>query len=179
MIVRRYGSINNALERRSHFKLTLPEDQLISDATYNTLPELVKQFYSRFVSGDTGEFLGWKPNKVDWQVVSPRMYSATTSLTYNVGDTIVQGQSRGEIVFVNGTSIVIGKTKDTFVDDANHTGVTLLEEASVDPTLLTYLTPVSHYENETNINDEKKAILVLDRGVATELEDIVEGLLNE
>lgn len=185
----KYGSIANAQSQIAFYRVNYEQDDsVLSTAAYDALGTKQKQFWSPIL-GYNDKVINYQRKELDLVVETNKVISlggAFGGLVEN--DVIKQSASvMGTVGFANTTSVVLKHVSGTWATNtsvyyvgsnssanASITSVTTLDQP-LDTTTLTYWTSVSKYEEESELNEKRKIINLLDASYL----DIIERDMRE
>lgn len=192
-IVSKYGTFEKAVTTIRHWALSWGDiDEEIPTSFYNNnLPNVLKKYYlPRF--GYSANILSFVRKPADWTVNTNRILTATGTMngnaTFSTNDavTFVSG-GKGTLVWANTTQFMIqhiqGNCSPSVLTanggaNANVTSVsTTAVNISLDEEI--YWKPVTYFEWETNRNEEKKSIYLMDANFALEASEDIRKKLRE
>lgn len=193
----KYGSLTNARSKIKFYRSNyIEDDNVISTAAYNALSALQKPFWSPII-GSSNVILNYQRKKEDVVYNTNKTLSLSISLvgeTEYVVDEQVK-QMNGSVVAALG-SLKYSNTSVAIVDDiqgsfstsynlvgttsgANSTVSTIdTLSTSIDPTIQNYFVPVSYYDYEEELNEQRKNIRLLDSTYVNDIEEQFKDLLQ-
>lgn len=193
----KYGSLTNARSKTKFYRSNyISDDSTLTVAAYNALSTLQKSFWSPVISVDN-KVSSYQRKKEDVQYNTNKTMSLSISLsgsTQYIIDEIVRQTSGGVVVasgclrYSNSSVAVVDSVQGSFsssyslvgtTSGANSTvsSVTTLS-TSIDPTIQNYFVPVSFYEYEEELNEQRKNIRLLDSAYVNDIEEKFKELLS-
>lgn len=177
-IEKKYGSIYRARRDVIFYCNNYAGDETTIDTpAYNALPSNLKKYWSP-VLDITGTPYEYARSRDDTIISTNKIISANITLTntvsFSVGEKVIQNntQAYGYVTFSNSSIIMLQhifgsfNANSVFSEDsdaaASVTTVTTISE-TIPATEAVYFSPVTYYEFEDNINEQKRAINVLDK----------------
>jgi len=173
----------------------IADDTSLSTAAYNALSELQKSFWSPII-GNNNSISGYLRKREDKTYVTNQTLSLSTAVVGNTSYTVseqVKQTSGGVVValgnlkFSNSSVAVVDNIQGSFTTSYNLVGVTSGANSvvssvstlstSIDPTIQNYFVPVTYYEYEEEINEQRKNIRLLDSVYVTSIEEKLKELL--
>jgi len=193
----KYGSLTNARSKVKFYRSNyLEDDNIISTAAYNALAEQQKRFWSPVV-GSSNAILNYQRKREDVVYNTNKTLSLSISLVGNTSYSVEEQvkQSNGNVVvalgnlkFSNSSVAIIDSIQGAFSTSYNLIGTTSGANStvsavntlstSIDPTIQTYFVPVSVYDYEEEINEQRKNIRLLDSAYVVDIEEKFKELLN-
>jgi len=195
-INKKYNSLSNARRNISYWRVNWYTDDTTLDVSgYNALPSNRKKYF-RPVIGYTGNVVNYVRSELDYTVETNKTISITVSnsASFAVGDYITQSTNNqisatGFIKEVSDNNIVaqniLGNFSNTSITvgqvisenySSNVTNVSLLNE-SIPSDELVYWTYVTQYDYETELNESKRHIRILDRSYLSQIEKEISEIL--
>lgn len=193
----KYGSLTNARSKTKFYRSNyISDDSTLTVTAYNALSTLQKSFWSPVIGVDN-KVSSYQRKKEDVQYNTNKTMSLSISLSgstqYTIDETVRQ-TSGGVVVasgclrYSNSSVAVIDNIQGSFsssyslvgtTSGANSTvsSVTTLS-TSIDPTIQNYFVPVSFYEYEEELNEQRKNIRLLDSAYVNDIEEKFKELLS-
>jgi hypothetical protein len=178
-IAKKYGSVEGAMETVLFYRNDwADDDSVLSPAAYESLPNVLKKYWSANADQDD-TVLNYTRTPEDWTVNTNKIVSLkfTVAPTLVDGDKYTQGDASGFVKFVNGTVVVLQHIVGTFVVNADITSVATIFDA-FDPDEIIYWTAVDAYTRETELNNQKKQIQLLDKKYLEIVDNELQTLLS-
>jgi len=189
-ITKKYGSVRNAYQKILFYRNNYDQDDsILNESGYRALPEDSKKYWSATVNFDN-KVLGYERIKENTTVATNRIITFEISLVGNtqftVGEKVTQGDSSGFVTFSN-SSVITLQHIQSFIDingnviqsgyilgdqssaNAEITSANLIFNAfggttgGMSPNEEIYFSQVTAYDFETEINEQKKNMKILDR----------------
>lgn len=203
-IIKKYGDLETAQETISHFQTNWATDPInMSVAGYlAALPQVQKYYIPVF--GNKSKIMSYTRRKEDWVANTNEIVKLTvdnsTKFVYNEVIEVSNDNGRGVVAYtgddyiaiqhvlgnVGGynpfdASVVIGQT---ITGETSGTTGTITARDVLQTVLAAeeyiFWEPVSYYDKETNINESKRYIYLLDQNLAYKVsEDIRKSLLKK
>jgi len=201
-IVKKYGSLQNAIEKTAFYRITYKnDDRMLSPAQYNDnilTPGYLKKYWKPVVN-EAGTTLFYD-RKNDMTVVETNkimeIYVSNTQ-TFTNGENVLQSNTaggllgKGQIKSLETDRIIIQHIEGAF---ANTTGVVSTikgQESNTTSTVTNtrvlytalsaqeyvYWEPVSYYTYESEINESRKFITLIDSAYVDRIEKEIQELL--
>lgn len=178
-LIKKYGSLENALEKVIFWRNNWHEAEDITISAYESLPPVRKKYFVPVFRDEKGVILGYKRKQNDWSFNTNRLvkYVVSGSHTFQYDEMVVikNGSTvvgQGEIEYANGTTIILKSVQNTYnhigtmesrtgsssvsissVTDIEGTGITALE--------LSYYSPVTAYDFEKEKNEYNKSLIAI------------------
>lgn len=174
-IISKYGSLEKAMRKTSFYRTTSDKEARITIAGYNSLPYRFKKYYEPVL--DVNGSVNAYKRKTDLDITNTNMIVTLTLSTVNqnftVGEEIqVDGTHYATVTLVDGNIItcqhvnggfVVG---DTIVGQDSNSSATITSVTTISETLAfteaAYWEPISYFQNEREVNEEKKQVMLLD-----------------
>ena len=192
----KYGSLSDARSKIKFFRSNyIADDTVLSVAAYSALSELQKSFWSPII-GINNSVNSYARKREDKTYVTNQTLSLNIStigsVEYVVGEQVKQSSgsvlvATGNLKFSNSSVAVIDNIQGSFTTAYNLVGITSKANStvssvttlsnSIDPTILNYFVPVTYYEYEEEINEQRKNIRLLDSIHVTRIEEKLKELL--
>lgn len=179
----KYGSLENAQRQIAFWRNDwASDDSLISVSTYNAFGAGLKKYWNAVLDYD-GNVIGYERKKEDWIVTTNMIVSFSgDGSELEVGDwypyiptTPPPGHppdnGEGFVTFANSSVITVQHVTNTYPISSTVTQVIPVDEVH-------YWSPVSCYTAETEANQDKRNIKLLDNRLTQQVEKEVERLLN-
>jgi Base plate wedge protein 53 len=192
----KYGSLTEARSKVKFYRSNyISDDTTISITAYNALSELQKSFWSPIIGNNSNiasyarkrEDVVFNTNKtlsLDISLVGEIEYSANEQVKQTSGGLVV---ATGSVRFSNSSVAVIDNIQGSFTTTYNLVGVTsganstvssvTTTSTSIDPTIQNYFVPVTFYEYEEELNEQRKNIRLLDSSFVIRIEEKFKELL--
>ncbi len=185
----KYGSIANAQNQVAFYRVNYDQDDsVLSTAAYSALGTKQKQFWSPIL-GYNEKVINYQRKEIDLVVETNKVISLSGSFGGLVENDILKQSATvtGTVGFANTTNVVLKHVTGTWANstsvyyvgsnslaNATITSVTTLDQP-LDTTVLSYWTSVSKYEEESELNEKRKVINLLDAAYL----DVVERDMRE
>ncbi len=195
-IAKKYGSIRNAYQKILFYRNNYDQDDsFIDQSGYSSLPEESKKYWVANVSFDN-RIIGYERIKENTSVATNKIISFEIQLSGNtqfiLGEKVIQGDSSGFVTFSNSSVITLQHISD-FVDEFNNvvqsgyivgdqslanaeiTSANLIFNAfggtvgSMSPNEEIYFSPVTAYDYENEINEQRKNMKILSKNLAQDV----------
>ena len=196
-IENKYGSASNARSKIKFYRSNyVGNESSVSVTAYNALSSIQKSFWSPVIGNNNG-IIGYNRKKEDITYSTNRTVSlgisVVGSISYLVGEQVRQTSggvvvATGNLKFSNSDSAVIDNIDGTFTTTSNLIGVTSganstvssvsIISTSIDPTIQNYFVPVTFYEYEEELNEQRKNIRLLDSAYVVDIEEKFKELMN-
>lgn len=193
----KYGSLTNARSKVKFYRSNyIEDDTVISSAAYNALSALQKRFWSPIV-GNSNVILNYQRKKEDVVFNTNKTLSLSISLVgeteYAVDEQVRQTNGTtvvalGSLKYSNSSVAIIDDIQGSFSTSYNLVGTTSGANStvssvdtlstSIDPTIQNYFVPVSFYDYEEELNEQRKNIRLLDSTYVTDIEEQFKDLLQ-
>ena len=196
-IAGKYGSTSIAKETVVKYRVAWYEDdRTITSSTYNAFTPNIKKYWDPVVGGSNTKIVGYKRKQVDWENNTNKIIRTTVAngAAFSVGDKlqqmngIVVGGS-GVVEFANTTHVTLkhitgditANSSLTLTDGTTNTTVSSIISTnySIPALEASYWQPVYAYDNETEINNRKKEIKLIDKAFTFNVVKELKALLNE
>lgn len=185
-ITKKYGSLRNAHQTILYYRNNYDQDDsIITEVGYSVLSAEAKKYWKPTVNFDN-RIIGYEREKTDWIVSTNRILSLEITLqsnaTFNINEKVNQNDASGFVTFSNTSVLTIQHISGTFSNTYNVVGedskanaeiglITTVYNAfdnvnfprSMSPNEEVYYSPVTAYEYENELNEQKKQISLLDR----------------
>lgn len=198
MIKDKYGSIENAQEEIVFYRVDwTSDDSMITTAAYESLPAKNKKYWAPVI-GTNNKVTSYERAVVDWALETNKIVQLSITQTNNaasiaVGDKLYQltsGSRTAEAVVeaINAAGIISVKhvtgefaagAKTTYVNNVvygNCTSATVVS-TNLDPVEENYWVAVNAYDYETELNESKKHIQLIDKIYIDAIERDIRNLL--
>lgn len=192
----KYGSLSDARSKIKFFRSNYVEDDSsLSTSAYNALAQTQKRFWSPVI-GINNSISSYTRKREDVVFNTNKTLSINVSVVGNTQYTIgeqVQQKSGGVVVaagslkFANTTVAVVDNIQGAFTTSYNLVGVSSGANStvslvntlstSIDPTIQNYFVPVTFYEYEEELNEQRKNIRLLDSAYLTDIEESFKELM--
>lgn len=192
----KYGSLTEARSKVKFYRSNyISDDTTLSVAAYNALSQLQKSFWSPIIGNNSNvggyarkrEDIVFNTNKtllLDISLVGETEYSLNEQVKQTSGGLVV---ATGSLKFSNTSVAVIDSVQGSFTTNYNLVGVTsganstvssiTTISTSIDPTIQNYFVPVTFYEYEEEVNEQRKNIRLLDSAFVIRVEEKFKELL--
>jgi hypothetical protein len=196
-ITNKYGSLTVAKRNIKFFRSNyVSDDSMISTGTYNGLSSNQKRFWYPIVGADNNviryerkkEDIIFQTNKTQQlsiSIVGNTSFSTNEYIYQTSGAVTV---SSGTVSFSNSTVCIVSNIGGTISTSYNLNGGDSLANATVssvvtlstdiDPEIQSYFESVSFYDYETEANEKKKNIRLIDVAYVSEIERQFKKLLS-
>lgn len=175
----------------------------ISVADYNALPPNQHRYYQPFYNVDTGEVVRYTRVRADWIINTNALVSVSCVGNTFSNDEVVYinfdatHQGRGQVSFANSTTIHIQHVSGILYANASvlitgnsyvygtesKANVAFTATTSLANNIVTgeeiYWDSISVYDYENEINESKKSIKILDKGLSLNVSDKLTDLLAQ
>jgi len=187
-IQQKYGSVAKAQDTIVFFRNNWQADEtIINPGAYNSLPGALKKYWAPIIDYKN-MISSYERAKLDTVVetnyVVEIQHNKTTPFTF--GEIVKQGSASGIVSGVSSGVIIVEKIQGSFTTGAvtNYTGSETATASSV-TTLnqpipsneLVYYSPVTAYEYEDELNEQRKEIYILDKSYLNQIELEMKTLL--
>ena len=196
-IIKKYGSIAEASERISHYRVSR-SDATIDLAGYNALTSRRKKYWVPYTD-EAGTVLYYKRSRIDMISATNAHIMLLASLNeanmpnFIVGEHVTQTVggivvASGDVVRVTANSLDLQHIQGTFVigsvsgmssDQQASVGEVISNGVTIHSDELVYWEPVSFYDYEQELNEQKREIKMLVPSVAIQTVRAHEEILNE
>lgn len=194
-IIKKYGTVELAQEKIVYYQVNWSVDEtMLSPGAFDSLPAVSKKYWNPMI-GHRGSIISYERKQIDLTVET----NSTIELTVVSGSDFtleeqVKQTSGGSIVasgfvkYVSATSVVVEKVTGTFSTSyslVNYDGdvttsvstVTTLDQA-ISTEEAIYWSPVTAYEYEELLNEQKKQIYLIDKTYLDQIELEMKSLLT-
>lgn len=194
----KYGSYEDAYGKIAFWRLNWPSDEaeLSNDLFQQTVPPEMRKYYNAVYLGK--EVIGsWVRAREDWTVSTNRIALITLDdepdTDYTVGERLSfsllgEDVATAEVEYHDGTSLWVKNTQGTIEAGQTVTGsasaaaadVSTIENVSTPIPAAEYdfWSPVTFWDMETEINESKRFITLIDTNYAREISDDMEKFLQ-
>jgi hypothetical protein len=174
-IISKYGSIEKAMRNTAFYRTTSDKETRLTIAGYNSLPYRFKKYYEPVLDVN-GSVSGYK-RKTDLDITNTNMIVTMTLSTVNqnftVGEEIqVDGTHYATVTLADGDIITCQHVNggfevgDTIVGQDSNSSATITSVTTISETLAfteaAYWEPISYFQHEREINEDKKQVMLLD-----------------
>jgi len=195
-ITKKYGSLRNAYQKILFYRNNYDQDDsFIDESGYNALPEETKRYWVANINFDNN-VIGYERIKENTIVSTNRIITFDVTLVGNtefiLGEKVIQGESSGFITFSN-SSVITLQHISGFVDESDDiiqsgyisgdqslanaeiTSANLVFNAfggatgSMSPNEEVYFSPVTAFDYENELNEQKKNIKILNKNVVQDV----------
>lgn len=193
----KYGSLTNARSKIKFYRSNyIEDDTVISTAAYNALSALQKRFWSPII-GNSNVILNYQRKKEDIVYNTNKTLSLSISLVgeteYLVDEQVKQMNGSvvaalGSLKYSNTSVAIVDDIQGSFSTSYNLVGTTSGANStvsaidtlstSIDPTIQNYFVPVSFYDYEEELNEQRKNIRLLDSTYVNDIEEQFKDLLQ-
>ena len=186
----KYGSQNEAQSKISHFRVNYAsDDTILSPSTYNALTGSLKKYFTP-VYNQTGTVMSYVRKEQDLFLETNKTVSIVVANTasFVLGERITSGSNSATITSIsNSTLLIVDKvvgslasTTITGIDSDTSTSTTTETTLSqpIPSVEVPYWEAVSCYDNESDINDSKRHIRLLDKAYVGKVEKQMRELLK-
>lgn len=196
-IATKYGSVSVAKETIVKYRVAWYEDdRTITTSTYNSFSPNIKKYWDPVLGENTSKVIGYKRKRIDWEnntnkvirlnVANGAGFSVGTKLQ-QLNGIVVNGS--GIVEFANTTHVTLkhitgditSNASLTLTDGATNTIVSnvISTSYSIPSAEVSYWQPVYAYDYETEKNNEKKNIRLIDKAFTFNVVKELKALLNE
>lgn len=201
-VTKKYGSYINAVEKIKFYRNNWSNVDDISVSFYDSLPKTLRNYWEpKF--GYNNKIIGYKRKQEDWKSVTNKIVSYAVSNTNFIVDEIIdivfddRNSGRGQIVSTANNLIYVHHVSGTFFTNEN-VGITessyVYGRESVVNTVFTsvssvannlseeelsYWTPVTYLEHETEKNEFNKSVRVIDSNLKQTMVNNLKDLMSE
>ena len=193
----KYGSLSNAKSKVKFYKSNyLDDDTVLSVSAYNALSELQKQFWSPVV-GSMNAVINYTRKKEEITYNTNQILSLDTSIvgstSFTDGEQVKQINGTvvvaiGSLKYSNSSVAIIDSIQGNFSTSYNLIGTSSganasvssisVISASIDPTIQNYFVPISFYDHEEDLNQQRRNIRLLDEAYVTDIEEKFKELMK-
>lgn len=185
-ITKKYGSLRNAYQTILFYRNNYDQDDsILTEIGYNALSSDVKRYWTPTVNFDN-KIIGYERERTDWSVSTNRILSLNVTLqsdtVFKENEKVNQDDASGFVTFSNTSLLTIQHISGSFSNTSNVVGeesganaevqtVTVVYNAfdnvsfpkSMSPNEEVYYSPVTAYDYENELNEQKKQISLLDK----------------
>lgn len=187
-IQRKYGSVAKAQDTIAFFRNNWQTDEaIINPGSYNGLPGALKKYWAP-IFDYKNTIISYERAKLDTVVetnfVIEMQHDGTTP--FQNGEIVKQGTASAIVSSVSSGVVVVEKVQGSFIagsitnyegsQTATVTSVTTLNQP-LPSNELVYFSPVSAYEYEDELNEQRKEIYILDKSYLNQIELEMKNLL--
>lgn len=193
----KYGSLSDARSKIKFFRSNYVEDDSsLSISAYNALAQTQKRFWSPVI-GINNSISSYARKREDVVFNTNKTLSINVSMVsdtqYTIGEQVQQKSggvvvAAGSLKFANTTVAVVDSIQGAFTTSYNLVGVSSGANStvssvdtlstSIDPTIQNYFVPVTFYEYEEELNEQRKNIRLLDSVYLADIEETFKGLMT-
>lgn len=193
----KYGSITNARSKIKFYRNNYINDtSSITTPAYSALSEKQKNFWVPVI-GNNGQIIEYQRKRQEIIYNTNKTLSLSVSVVgntqYTVDEQVKQTSNSvitalGSVKFSNSSVVIVDDIQGSFSNTYNLVGVTsganstvsLVEtlSTSIDSTIQNYFIPVTFYEYEEELNEQRKNIRLLDTSYVSNLEEKFKELLR-
>lgn len=174
-LISKYGSVAKAMRKIAFYRTTYDKETRISVSAYNSLPSRFMKYYEPLFDSYDNIIAYRRSFNLDTtntnRIVSITL--ATVNGNFTVGEEIqVNGTNYGFVTLVDGTTVTCQHVNGTFSagntvtgQDSGATGTVTSSTTLVETIAYTdaaYWEPISYYDHEREINEDKKHVKLLD-----------------
>lgn len=186
-ITTKYGSIANAQMRTYAYRHNWASNESnLSVSAYNALPAKLKKYWNPILSYDA-VITGYERVQEDWETTTNQIISLSTSsnTTFQIDEIVSQNSAQGTVVWSNSSFVTLKHISGQFAANAQIVGSVTANVSDV--TIITepipldeqiYWEPVSYFQYESEKNEDKKNIKLVNVLYATDLEKELKNKLN-
>lgn len=191
-IIKKYNSIQRASQRILFYRNNFDQDDsILTESGYSSLSQNQKRYWTPTVNFNN-QIIGYERQK-DNNIISTNKIVAitlSTNQSLNIGERVVQNNTgaSGEVAFSNTTNLtlrhIVGQFSNTAVitGDDSRISVTPTLASTLKQTLpddeMVYYSPVTYYDYENELNEQKKGIQVIDSRFKPVIETKFRELMN-
>lgn len=188
-IINKYGSVSKAQERILFFKNNWESDEsMLSTGSYDSLPGLLKKYW-RPVFNYKGIISSYQRAESDAVVETNFTIEITHDgdLPFIIGDIVKQGSDASGIVKAVASGLIVVEkiqgefTKNTLTDYEETTTVSVTDTVTLNQAIpdneLIYWSPVTAYDYEEQLNEQKKIIYIVDKSYLNQIELEMKSLM--
>jgi hypothetical protein len=193
-IIKKYGTVELAQEKIAYYQVNWSVDEtMLSPGAFDSLPATIKKYWNPMI-GHRGSIISYERKQTDLTVETNTTVelTVTNGLNFTLEEQVKQ-TSGGSIVasgfvkYVSATSVVVEKVTGSFSTTyslVNYGGnvttsvsaVTTLNQ-SISAEEAAYWSPVTIYEYEDLLNEQKKQIYLIDKTYLDQIELEMKTLL--
>lgn len=193
----KYGSLTNARSKVKFYRNNYINDtSSITTAAYVALSEKQKDFWVPVI-GNNGQIIEYQRKKQEITYNTNKTLSLSISLVGNTSFTVDEQVKQtsnnvvtalGSVKFSNSSVVLVDDIQGSFSNTYNLVGITSganstvssvqTVSTSIDPSVQNYFTPVTFYEYEEELNEQRKNIRLLDTSYVSSLEERFKELLQ-
>lgn len=191
-LTKKYGSVRNAYQRVAFYRNNYDQDDtIVAESGYNAFTEEVKRYWKPTVNFEN-KIIGYDRARFDVMIATNKIISCNITLASNavftIGERVNQGNNSGFVTFSNTTSINLQHIVGSFTSNTNCLGeesganatitsVSTLYDAfdnqnfqgAMSPEEEVYYSPVSWYDYENELNEQKKKINLLNKNLVPDV----------
>lgn len=189
-IVQKYGSIANAQLQTAFYRVNPYEDDSITTAAYDALTSKQKKYWKPSTNY-MDEVVGYTRKEIDFVYETNAVVGLTGTFDVQIGSVIKQGSDVfGTVASANSSYVVLKHTTGTWA--ANTDTQVALSNTAANATITTvttlpggipseelvYWSPVSMYEYEMELNEERKNIRLVHTSLVDQIEREMRDILE-
>lgn len=198
LIIKKYGSLENALTRTYFFRTNYTDD-IITISAYEALPAALKKYWKPILSADN-VITGYDRSDINLTAETSKIETITVanSSQFEIGSIISQYNTStndrlatGIVDSKSNNNIIIKHVLGTFTPTSGNNSSAYTQSnlssssisnantlyTAISNTEIAYWEPVSFYDYESEINNSKRFIKLLDKSLIGQLESEIETLL--
>jgi hypothetical protein len=196
-------TIYNLQNKITYYRNNWYNGNRISVSDYNALPTNHHRYYQPIRNNDTGEILAYTRTPADWTINTNGLTGVTCSANTFTNNEVVyihfDGShiGRGQVSYSNNTTLILQHVSGTLYTNASvsitgssyvygtesGTNTAFTATSSIANTIVTgeeiYWDPVTIYDYESDKNESRKSIKVIDSGVSGALSSKLTELMAQ
>lgn len=190
-IVSKYGSVEAAQRKIAYYRINWVGDgTILTPQQFTSLPGASKKYYDPILSADL-ELTGYRRKRDDDRVATNQVLSLTITAnsSFTVGEEVqVNGSNYGFCTHSNSSVVnvqhIVGTiaANDTIIGVESNTAATVVSVTVLSSTIAAqdtqFWTPVSIYDNEAELNEQKKDIQLVDARYAGSINEELKRLMD-
>jgi hypothetical protein len=201
-LTKKYGSVRNAYQKVAFYRNNYDQDDtVISESGYNALTQDVKRYWKPNVNFDN-KIIGYDRARFDVMITTNRILQCNVSLVSNalftVGEKVNQGDSSGFVTLSNTTIVniqhIVGSISSNSYIVGEESGANGLVssvttiynsfdnqnfEKAMSPEEEVYYSPVSIFDYENELNEQKKQIALLNKNLVPDIHSKFRELMQD
>lgn len=191
-LILKYGSVANTVQQTAFYQVSYDlDDRIISTSTYAALSAGQKKYWVPILN-NTDQIINYQRKQLDTVVETNQVVMLTGTFSEITPSTIIKQSDSiyGTVGFANSTTVMIKHVMGTWANSTpvyfkasgNLANATITTTSIINQNIpvdeISYWSPVSVYQNESLINDNRKHIKLLNSAYVNLVERDMKDLLG-
>ncbi len=198
-IEKKYGTVENAQRKIYYYRVDWStDDTILSTSQFDSLSGSYKKYYDPILNGEL-VLVGYRRKREDDTVATNRVLNLTvtnvsnSTVAFTVGEEVrINPTNYAFCTFSNTTTVTVQHVTGAITANSTYTPTITGQESGITATLTAvteiantaawsdsiYWTPVTFYDHENELNEQKKEIKLIDVRYAGELDNQLQRVMQ-